>query len=277
MNRLLLIIGVSLAGFAALTALTLPSILTQMGLHPHMEYESMDLSGKCVLMITTSQSQLGEGGKSTGVYASEVTIPYYEFLANGITVDIASMEGGAIPMEPISMRWPLKSWADKRSESDAHYLQKVLNSPSIQAIDFAAYDAIYFAGGWGAAYDLGFSDYLGEQVTQAYANGIILGSVCHGALGLIRAVDEDGRPLLEGRRVTGVTNRQIKELGIGMTPQHPETELRELNALYESRTAFLDTFATHVVVDGTLVTGQNQNSGQEVAIEIMRLLEKDNR
>jgi putative intracellular protease/amidase len=273
MNRLLLIIGVSLAGFAALTILTLPSILTQMGLHPHIEYDSMSLTGNRVLIITTSQSQLGEGGKSTGVYASEVTIPYYEFLSNGITVDIASMEGGAIPMEPISVRWPLRSWADKSAEGDAHYFQKVLNSPSIQEVDFSSYDAIYFAGGWGAAYDLGFSDYLGEQVSQAYANGIILGSVCHGALGLIRAVDEAGRPLLEGRRVTGVTNRQIRELGIGITPQHPETELRELNALYESKTAFLDIFATHVVVDGTLVTGQNQNSGQEVAIEIMRLLE----
>ena len=37
---------------------------------------------------------------------------------------------------------------------------------------------------------------------------------------------------------------------------HPERELRTAGALYESETAFRDMFASHVVVDGTLVTGE---------------------
>ena len=32
-----------------------------------------------------------------------------------------------------------------------------------------------------------------------------------------------GRPLVEGRRVTGVTDKQVLELGIDSTPHHPET------------------------------------------------------
>ena len=61
---------------------------------------------------------------------------------------------------------------------------------------------------------------------------------------------------------------------IGVTPQHPETELRKGGVLYESATAFRDFFATHVVIDDEerFVTGQNQNSGHQTAHEMMRLI-----
>ncbi|MFT6806491.1 MAG: putative intracellular protease/amidase, partial [Glaciecola sp.] len=74
--------------------------------------------------------------------------------------------------------------------------------------------------------------------------------------------------------VTGVTDLQIKQLGIEMTPLHPETELRKANANYEANTAFLDIFATHVVVDDNLVTGQNQNSSAETVHRILEILSK---
>ena len=61
-------------------------------------------------------------------------------------------------------------------------------------------------------------------------------------------------------------------MGIAFTPLHPETELRRLGALFESSAAFRDLFATHVVVDGNIVTGQNQNSSAEVANKMMSIL-----
>ena len=71
-----------------------------------------------------------------------------------------------------------------------------------------------------------------------------------------------------------MTDKQIKELGIEVTPKHPETELREAGALFESQNAFRDFFATHVAVDeeSRFVTGQNQNSGLETAHTMMQLL-----
>jgi putative intracellular protease/amidase len=79
--------------------------------------------------------------------------------------------------------------------------------------------------------------------------------------------------------MTGVSDKQVHELGIDMTPQHPETELRKAGALYESATAFRDVFATHVVVDEEkrFVTGQNQNSGRETAHKMMKLIAKRSR
>ena len=41
-------------------------------------------------------------GKATGVYASEMTEPYYTFLDAKMEVDIASVQGGGIPIEKLS-------------------------------------------------------------------------------------------------------------------------------------------------------------------------------
>ena len=76
--------------------------------------------------------------------------------------------------------------------------------------------------------------------------------------------------------MTGVTNKQVKELNISMTPLHPEEELKTAGALFEANTKFLDQFAYHVVIDDEkrFVTGQNQNSGHETAQRIMKIIEE---
>ena len=109
-------------------------------------------------------------------------------------------------------------------------------------------------------------------MTVAYASGAIIGGVCHGPLGLLQADAPDGTPLVAGRRLTAVTDKQISELGITHTPKHPERDLRSAGALFESDTAFRDFFANHVVIDGRIITGQNQNSGAETAAEMMQAL-----
>ena len=256
------------------TALSLPSILRAAGLHPHHAGATYALSGKRALIVTTSHGTLGDTGKATGVYASEMTVPYYGFLDAGMAVDVASIEGGAIPVEPMSLRWPLMTEADKRFMADPIYKAKVASSPRVADIDLASYDLVYLAGGWGASWDLGTSEALGRGVSAAWAKGAILGSVCHGALGFLKAVDTDGQPLVKGKRMTAVTDKQVRELGIGITPKHPETELRKAGALFESATAWKDILANHVVMDGDLVTGQNQNAGAEVAQGMMLLLSR---
>ena len=131
------------------------------------------------------------------------------------------------------------------------------------------------AGGWGAAYDLGQSKILGEKVSEAYyAQKPTIGSVCHGALGLIQARDTVGNFLITGRTMTGVTDKQLKELGITVTPLHPETELRKLGVNFKSNTGNQDMLQTITVIDEEqrFVTGQNQNSGHETAQKMMEII-----
>lgn len=271
-----LIAGGILLFAMALMVTLLPQILKSVGYHPDYNRAGYSFKNKKALIVTTSHGVLGETGKATGVYPSEMTIPYYEFLDAGLDVDIASIQGGEIPIEPIGLRFPMKSHQDKRYLKDDAAKEKTRHSLKIDDINFLDYDIIFMAGGWGASYDLGTSDLLGTKITEAHANGILLGSVCHGVLGFLMAKDTTGRPLVEGKKMTGVTDKQVNELNISTTPMHPETELRKHGAIYQSNTGFRDFFATLTVVDGNMVTGQNQNSSGETAQTLLHLLKVKN-
>jgi putative intracellular protease/amidase len=263
-NIILIVVG-SLGVLGLFVAFGLPAVMQAMGLHPAYEGQRYMLPEGRALIISTSHDELGEGGRPTGVYASELTAPYYEFLGGRMEVDIASIEGGEIPIDPWSFNWLFRSEYEDRFENDPVLQTKVENSLLIDNVDFKEYDIIFLAGGWGAAYDLGTSEVLGTKISEAYAAGAVVGGVCHGLLGLLNAVDEDGDPLVEGRRITAVTDKQVRELNIDITPQHPERELRAAGADFQSSTAFRDFFAGNVEVDGRIVSGQNQNDGAETA------------
>jgi putative intracellular protease/amidase len=269
-ERMPIIFFITAIALALFFWLGLPAMLKALGLHPAYHGQLHVLPGARALIVTTSQATLGLGGKPTGVFGSEMTAPYYEFLDAGMQVDVASIGGGAIPIEPDSFRWFLAAPSDKRYLNDAVFQAKVKASMKIEALDFTQYDIIFLAGGWGAAYDLGTSIALGQQITQAWAAGKVMGGVCHGPLGLLLATDTDGQPLVRGKHLTAVTNRQVKQLGIRITPQHPERELRAAGALFESASAAFEPFANRTVVDGRLVTGQNQNAGVETAQMMLR-------
>ena len=269
-----------LLAIVSVVAISLPSILHAAGLHPDYEGEQVDLSGKRALIITTSHATLNAPGETsgdpTGVFGSEMTEPYYEFLAAGMQVDIASIDGGEVPIDPQSFLYMIRTPADERFLQDAEFQAKVQNSIPISKVDVSEYDVIFLAGGWGPAYDFPESETLASLVSEAYyANHRpILAGVCHGPLGFVRAVDNEGNLLIAGRRMAGVTDKQVKELGIEITPYHPETELRKAGAVFESQTAFRDMFANHTVIDDEkrFVTGQNQNAGAEVANTAMVLV-----
>jgi putative intracellular protease/amidase len=269
MMRILMIIVASIIVLGVAGWLGLPVVFRALGFHPHYTGPVYQLPEGKALIVTTSHDELGDGGKETGVFGSELTVPYYAFLDGGMTVDVASIQGGEIPIDPSSFMWFLEAPSDKRYQEDPEFRARVKNSRKIDDIDFTEYDIIFLSGGWGAAYDLGTSETLGRKVSEAWAAGKVVGGVCHGPLGLLLAKDEAGEPLAKGRRLTAVTDEQVEQLGISMTPQHPERELRSAGAIFESETAMRDMFANHVVVDGRLVTGQNQNAGSETAQKMM--------
>ena len=268
-----------LLGIAVIIASALPAILKACGLHPDYDGPSYSLPGKRALIVTTSHAVLNKpdetDGKATGVFGSELSVPYYDFLDASMEVDVASVNGGAIPIDPMSYRFMIITDADKRSREDEAFQAKVENSLKIDDVDFTAYDIVFLAGGWGAAYDLGQSEVLADKISDAYLESdAIIGGVCHGPLGLINARGEDGALLIAGRRMSGVTDKQISELKIDFTPLHPEEALRAAGVVFEANTASRDMFATHIVVDAEerFVTGQNQNSGHVTAHEMMRLV-----
>ena len=195
MAKLVLSTFLFLIALAGAFALSLPSLLHLAGLHPDYEGPEVSLEGsKRALIITTSHSVLSEAGSlegpPTGVAASELTHPYYNFRQAGMTVDLASIRGGEIPIDPQTLRYPVNSPEDVRFLKDPELQAKVRNSAPVAEVDFEDYDIIFLSGGWGAAYDLGQSAVLAEKISDAYYSPRtpLIGGVCHGVLGLIEAV-----------------------------------------------------------------------------------------
>jgi putative intracellular protease/amidase len=170
-----------------------------------------------------------------GFFGSELTVPYYVFLESGMQVDVASPRGGVIPVDPLSMDATIRTPDDDRLLGDLTLRDQLTNSRANADLDFTAYDIVYFAGGWGAAFDPGQSDLLGRKVSEAWAGGRVIGGICHGPLGLLKARTADGQLLVKGRRLTAVTDKQVRELGVSITPLHPETALRQAGPLFEGQ------------------------------------------
>ena len=247
------------------------ALLRGVGVHPNdRDAVRLDLAGRSALCIATNHGVL-DIGVPTGVFGSELTVPYYCFLDAGMRVDVASPAGGMVPVEPLSMKQALRTPEDDRMLGDDDLRAKLTASLAVPSVDFASYDLVYLAGGWGAAFDLGQSDALADGMSAAYAAGRVLGGICHGPLGLLKARRPDGELLVKGRRLTAVTDRQVRQLGVSITPLHPESALRAAGAAFECvHHPVRDFFANHYVADGDLVTGQNQNAGPMVARLMMQ-------
>jgi len=258
--------------------------------------KEFDHEGKLALIIATSHPYLDTFDKKTGkfippskwtrdtlnsagLYLPEATEPLKQFKKAKIKVEVASIQGGKIPITFMSTLFGIRTPADDEFYRDPEAQAMFNNSLKISEVDPSKYDLIFLAGGWGAAYDFPESEDLANFITKANALGKIIGAVCHGPLGLVKAKEVNGEPLLKGKKVTAVTDAQVRLLGLeGITPTKPQQVITKIGAEYqcESHWSYIDLFSNCVVQCGNLITGQNQRAGTEVADRMMQmLLEKD--
>ena len=79
----------------------------------------------------------------------------------------------------------------------------------------------------------------------------------------------DGKPLVSGKRVTGFTNTEEDAVGLtDVVPFLVEDMLQANGGAYEKG----DDWASFVLTDGTLVTGQNPASSEAAAAAMLDLL-----
>jgi putative intracellular protease/amidase len=223
-----------------------------------------------ILMIVTSNARMGSTGKATGLWAEELAVPYYRFVDAGLQVDLASPDGGAAPIdasslkprgqnEPMVERW----LADEAAQAKLRATKKASD------VDASTYDAVFFPGGHGTMWDLPGDAGVQRAVESAYAAGRLVASVCHGAAGLVSAKGADGEPLVKGRRINSFTDEE--EAAAGQTETVPfllESRLRELGALFEGA----PNWQSFSVRDGQFITGQNPQSSDRVALDVLDAL-----
>lgn len=222
-----------------------------------------------VLMVLTSHDQLGNTGHKTGFWLEEFAAPYYVLKDAGASVTLVSPAGGQPPLDPKSDAPESQTEATKRFKSDTDAQKALANTGKLAEAKAGEYDAIFYPGGHGPLWDLAEDKASIALIEAMNSAGKPVAAVCH-ALGVLRHVKgTDGKPLVSGKRVTGFANSEEEAVGLTkVVPFLVENMLKENGGRYEKGADW----ASFVITDGKLITGQNPASSEAAAQALLKLL-----
>ena len=220
-------------------------------------------------MVLTSHSELGNTGKKTGFWIEEFASPYYVFLDAGASITIASPKGGQPPIDPSSDTPENQTPAVIRFKADKS-LQKILaETQLLSTVSSDDYDAVFYPGGHGPLWDLTNDADSISLIEEFWNSKKSIAAVCHAPAALLNVKDDTGNHLVKGKNITGFTNSE--EAAVELTEVVPfllENELKNKGGIYSKK----DDWASYVVKDGMLITGQNPASSEAAAKELLNML-----
>jgi putative intracellular protease/amidase len=219
-----------------------------------------------ILAVLSSTAHFDQGRRRGGYELTELARAWWVFVANGYEVDLASPLGG----EPPQVLDEGLTDADYAFLNDPAAQSRLVDTIALAQVDPSRYAAVYFVGGKGAMFDFPGNPDIARIVREIAPRGVI-GAVCHGPAALLDLTLADGRPLLEGRRVTGFSNDEELFLIDDARTVFPFL-LQDALAAGARQFVAGPMYLDNTVVDGRLVTGQNPWSTWSVAEAMVRAL-----
>ena len=225
-----------------------------------------------ILMVLTSHDQLGNTGKKTGFWLEEFASPYYAFVDANAQVTLASPKGGQPPLDPKSDETDAQTNATRRFRADSTAQAALADTLPLGEIDPYDFDAVFYPGGHGPLWDLAEDKDSKTLIEAFYASNKPIAAVCH-APGVLKNVNApDGQPVVKDKKVTGFTNSEEQAVGLAdVVPFLVEDMLKAKGAQYSKAADW----ASYVVEDGHLITGQNPASSEAVAQALLKRLEQE--
>lgn len=224
-----------------------------------------------ILFVLTSHDQLGNTGRKTGFWIEEFASPYYYLVDKGVDVILASPNGGQPPIDPTSDKPENQTESTKRFKADAPLQEKLSQTHQLSEVSAADYDAVFYPGGHGPLWDLAESADSVNLIESFYNSDKPISFVCHAPAALKNVKDNDGEPLVKGKKVTGFTNTEEDLVQLtDVVPFLVEDMLKEKGGIYSKK----GDFEEYVLEDGLLITGQNPASSEKVAKMLYNKLKK---
>jgi putative intracellular protease/amidase len=222
-----------------------------------------------ILMVLTSHDKLGDTGNKTGFWLEEFAAPYYVFKDAGAEITLASPKGGQPPLDPSSDAVDAQTDATKRFKGDDAAQRELANTEVLSSVSADGFDAIFYPGGHGPLWDLAEDKASINLIESFAASDRPVGAVCHAPAVFKHTKGTDDKPLVSGKTVTGFTNTEEEAVGLtDVVPFLVEDMLKTNGGTYKKG----DDWASLVVTDGKLVTGQNPASSEEAAHKLLSLL-----
>jgi len=204
---------------------------------------------KKVLFVLTSRNQYDDGSQ-TGLWLEEASEPYRILAEANITVDLVSIDGGAVPIDANSTQ-------NGELEQYSDFVDKINDVPSIKTVNVDNYDAIYLPGGHGTVFDFGHNQELATVLAEFKEQNKFISSVCHGPSAFVGAKDKNGNFIVKDVTLTAFTDEEERAMGLeNKVPFLTQSELENQGAKFVTK----DNFVSHVEQDGLFITGQNPQS-----------------
>lgn len=201
-------------------------------------------------------------------HLNSIDISHHFDLLDDITV--ASPAGGPIPVDQNSLTGDFLTATAKQFLLDPVAMGKLFHSVKLDTIDFGTVDGMFLSAGHGVVVD-----FVNNPTLKAAIEGLHnkaakpVAAVCHAPTALVQCQADDGKPLVAGKKVTGFANTEEDAVGLSdKVPFMLETRLQEQGGVYEKA----DDWHSKVVVSGKLITGQNPQSSEECAKELVKQL-----
>ena len=222
-----------------------------------------------ILMILTSHDQLGDTGKKTGFWLEEFAAPYYVFKDAGAQITVASPQGGQPPLDPKSDDPSAQTDATRRFKEDPTAQSVLASTQKLADVSAADFDAVFYPGGHGPLWDLAEDATSVALIEAMLAADKPVAAVCHAPGVLRRVKSADGKPLVQGKSVTGFANTEEEAVGLtNVVPFLVEDMLKEKGGNYSKG----DDWQPYVLSDGLLITGQNPASSEPAAEALLKML-----
>jgi putative intracellular protease/amidase len=229
--------------------------------------------GKILFVMSKADHlTLADGSRHpTGFWAEEFATPYRAVTEAGHEVVVAT-PGGTVPTVDAASLTPDVNGGTEGAEAVAALLEQadVLRRPiALSDVDPADYLAVFYPGGHGPMEDLSTDAESARLLTATLDAGKPLALVCHGVAALLATERPDGTSPLSGYRVTGFTNTEEAQAGLGdQLSWRLQDRLVALGTQYTEGTPW----ASYVVADRNLITGQNPGSSAELADALLKSL-----
>ena len=222
-----------------------------------------------ILIVLTSHDQLGDTGRKTGFWLEEFAAPYYVFTEAGAELTLASPKGGQPPLDPKSFEPNFQTDLTRRFDADAAAKAQLAATVRLDSVRQDDFDTVFYPGGHGPMWDLAEDRNSIRLIESFVAAGKPVALVCH-APGTLRHVKApNGKPLVDGKTVTGFTNGEEEEVELTkVVPFLVEDELLRLGATFSK----VKNWGVHTVIDGLLITGQNPASSGPAAKDLVDLM-----
>lgn len=210
----------------------------------------------------------------TGFWSEEFVTPHRQFAEAGLKVTVASPGGVTPTVDPLSFNLRYNKNDASRVTEQQDYMKRLgsaLTSPMrVEDIEPDRFDLVFLVGGHGPMQDMAVHPTLGAVLVAMLDNPRkVVAAVCHGPAGLLTASRADGTWALKDRRLTGFSNEEETQAGFGgNAPWLLEDRLRISGARYVAKAPW----TPHAVVDGNLVTGQQNYSAGVTAEAALKQL-----